>query len=73
MSKQYTNFPEQDAVEIITDILRRGKSEGFYGTVQQRVAVAAVLSKFNVEYVDNMKGEWTVVEHPAQTNLLDIH
>lgn len=55
--KRYKSISHRTTSAIIAEeVIMHGKSDGWSGEVADRVAVAEILAKYNIHYVD--EGEW---------------
>lgn len=57
--RNYSNYTIKDAaIEIITDCIKYGKSEGWSGSLEELQSIQEICNTYNVYYVDDFNGGW---------------
>ena len=56
--RHYTDNAREDAAKILADIVTRGSSKGWCGSLEQLDKLSEILKNYNVFYVDDFNGTW---------------
>jgi hypothetical protein len=60
-SKKYADYSVKNAVALIlTEVVKNKISGGWGGNQEQLDTFKLELKKYNVEYIDDMSGEWAL-------------
>jgi hypothetical protein len=57
--RKYSEFDEPEKI-IMVEVMSHGKSEGWSGTIEERITVQNILGAFNVHYTDDISGTWSL-------------
>lgn len=61
MNRRYYEPLQACAAEIASEVVVSGKSTGWSGSIESCETVREILRPFNIEYVDDMSGEYKPV------------
>lgn len=56
--RRYSNDAREDAAQILADIVTKGASKGWGGSLEQLDRLSEILKNYNVFYVDDFNGTW---------------
>ncbi len=58
--RKYSNFTSSEEVAgvIAYEIVQKGKSEGWCGSLEEFMEVQSILKRFNIIYADDFRGMW---------------
>ena len=58
MTKYSDNGPQRSAADIAYEVVLKGKSTGWGGSLEDFEAVKKILAPLNIVYTDDMFGTW---------------
>lgn len=56
--RRYSDDAREDAAQILADIVTKGASKGWCGSLEQLDRLSEILKNYNVFYVDDFNGTW---------------
>ncbi len=60
-NRKYADYSVKNATALIlTEVVKNNVSGGWGGNQEQLEVIKSELKKYNVEYVDDMSGEWAL-------------